>query len=118
VDRPALVVKDPTLIRKFTEDANFFIRPLLWPFQEIFHDIGIVTGNDQEYHRIHRTLALKGLLKTNVLRNTATVINDKVAAFVAEVQEHPFDKTKGGIELDVGNRIHFTALDIIGGTKL
>jgi hypothetical protein len=107
-----LVIADPMAMRFVFEDPNFHDRLVSWPIAQAFENKGIIFTNDKNYHRLHRTLALKGLMKTNILKNTTVVIHEKVALFLKDI-ENATGEGEGKV-ITVSEKLHSMALDIIG----
>jgi len=106
-----LVVSDSEMIRKILGDTNFNPRVDFWSVKEAFQDKGILFTNDDEHHRVHRALALKGLMKTNILRAASELLDEKVQILLKDIRENM--KNEESI-FCVGSKIHGLALDVVG----
>ncbi len=75
-----------------------------------FQDLGIIFSNDEEHHKIHRIVALTGLMKTSILRHTAETIVECTEAFFSHLtKSNPPNHT-----IDVPKEIGNLTMDIIG----
>jgi cytochrome P450 len=75
-----------------------------------FQDLGIIFSNNEEHHKIHRIVALTGLMKTSVLRHTAETIVECTESFFNYIaKSNPPNNT-----IDVPKEIGNLTMDIIG----
>jgi hypothetical protein len=112
LNRPVLVVSDAITCRKVLDDPNLDERMLVWTTQEAFQGKGMLFASDQEYHKTHRGFALKGLMKTSVLRNTTKIIHEKMKLLVNDIETKA--DADGATTMEITGKIHKMTLDIIG----
>jgi len=110
--KPILFVEDLEVIRSISSSKDFFGRDQSHAVIEAFHDKGIIFSNNEEHHKVHRAVVLKGLMKPSYLKGVSNTITEMTSKqFQNWNNEVGPDKP---IHVQVYYALSALALDIIG----
>jgi len=112
--RPLLFVHDMEIIKHISSSKEFLGRGQSHAHLELFKNKGIIFSNDEEHHKVHRAVVLKGLMKTSYLKGVAETVSEIInRQFKIWSSQHDISQEKS-INVPVLKSLSAVTLDIIG----